>query len=469
MIFSDLFFLYVFLPLCVLLYFVAEGMTAKNYILIIASLFFYAWGEPACVILLIVSAFVNYFCSLGILKYKGSKKAKAFLILALVYNLGALLVFKYTGFFIENVNGLFGLNIGIPKIVLPIGISFYTFKITSYIIDCYWEKVDVQTSFSKLFLYISLFPQLMAGPIVRYTTIGDELTERKSTLADISKGATRFIIGLAKKVIIANSLLGVVDTLIGGEVEIASASFISTVMGIFCYALYVYYDFSGYSDMAIGLGNIFGFHSDENFNYPFVSKTIAEFWQRWHITLGSFFRDYVLYLPIFGKRRKYLNLFLVWFCTGFWHGASWNYIIWGMYFGLFILIEQLIGKKHMKAIPSALSHIYAMTVVVVGFGIFYFEDFSKLLNFFKNLVFANNNAFISDTASTVIRENIFLIIVAAVLSMPVLDKIKALIKKAPSLELASGVMVTVFNILLLVVSSIMLVDATNNPFLYFKF
>lgn len=199
MIFSDLFFLYVFLPLCVLLYFVAEGITAKNYILIIASLFFYAWGEPACVILLIVSAFVNYFCSLGILKYKGSKKAKAFLILALVYNLGALLVFKYTGFFIENVNGLFGLNIGIPKIVLPIGISFYTFKITSYIIDCYWEKVDVQTSFSKLFLYISLFPQLMAGPIVRYTTIGDELTERKSTLADISKGATRFIIGLAKR------------------------------------------------------------------------------------------------------------------------------------------------------------------------------------------------------------------------------------------------------------------------------
>ncbi|MDD4125067.1 MAG: MBOAT family protein [Eubacteriales bacterium] len=469
MVFSDLFFLYVFLTLCVLVYYLCESVKARNYVLIIASLAFYAWGEPRYIILLFISALVNYYCGLGINKYRGTSMAKTCLVLALLYNLGTLLVFKYTGFFVTNINTWFSLSVGNPNIALPIGISFYTFQITSYIIDCYWEKVDVQKSFSKLLLYISLFPQLVAGPIVRYSTIEDEISNRRVNYKDISAGITRFIVGLSKKAILANSLYSLVQTLIGNDVNIAKTSFIANAVGVLCFALYVYYDFSGYSDMAIGMGLIFGFHFNENFIYPFVSKNITEFWQRWHISLGTFFRDYLLYVPIFGKRRKYFSLFLVWFCTGFWHGASWNFIIWGLYFGLFIFIEQLLGKKRMKAIPGALSHLYSLVVIIIGFGIFYFEKLSDLGNFFKNLVFANGNAIISDSASTAIRENIFLIIVAAVLSMPVLVRVKKLAEKSASFALASNAVVILTNLTLLIISSIMLTDATNNPFLYFRF
>jgi len=477
MVFSDLFFVFVFLTACFISYFSVKSVKAKNAVLIVFSLLFYAWGEPIYVGLLIVSTLVNYFSGLLIEKFRDTKKAKATITVALIFNIGLLLVFKYTGFFVENINALLGSSISVPDIRLPIGISFFTFQIMSYIIDCYWGKVEVQRSYPRLLLYISLFPQLVAGPIVRYSTIEEEISDRKSTAQDISEGLTRFIVGLAKKVIFANGLYAVVDQLLGtygGDVNylgatLAQKSFVATFMGVVCFALYVYYDFSGYSDMAIGIGRIFGFHFDENFKHPFASKNIAEFWQRWHISLGSFFRDYLLYVPLFGKRRKYFSLFLVWFCTGFWHGASWNFIIWGLYFGSFILIEQLIGKKRMKKIPIGLTNVYALLVIIIGFGIFYFENLKDLGTFFKNLVFANGNAFINTVDKATIYGSIYLIIAAAVLSMPILPIIKKKLALHPKAQCVAAYLTTASSVALLVICTLLLAENASNPFLYFRF
>ncbi len=477
MVFSDLLFLFVFLLSCFIIYFAVKSIKAKNIVLIVFSLIFYAWGEPIYVGLLLLSTVVNYFSGLLIDKYRDKRGAKLTVASSLVFNIGLLLVFKYTGFFAENINALLGTSITVPNIRLPIGISFFTFQIMSYIIDCYWDKVEVQKSYPKLLLYISLFPQLVAGPIVRYSTIEKEISARHSTAKDISEGLTRFVVGLSKKVIFANGLYTVVEELLGAygaEVtylgsSFASKSFFATALGVICFALYVYYDFSGYSDMAIGIGRIFGFHFDENFKHPFVSKNITEFWQRWHISLGSFFRDYLLYVPLFGKRRKYLSLFLVWFCTGFWHGASWNFIIWGMYFGAFVFIEQLIGKKRMKKIPVVLTNVYALLIIVIGFGIFFFENLKDLGTFFKNLVFANGNSFIDIADKSVAMENIFLIIVAAVCSMPILPWIKKMLVNRPKLAVAASYATTVASVCLLVVCSVLLAENASNPFLYFRF
>lgn len=476
MVFSDLFFIFVFFAACVALYFAMPKLWAKNAVLIIFSVAFYAWGEPTYIALLLLSTAVNYFAGLVIEKKRNTPVAKAAIVSAVVFNIGLLFVFKYTNFFIENINALLNVSIPLTNIRLPIGISFYTFQILSYVIDCYWEKVEVQKNFFKLLLYISLFPQLVAGPIVRYSTIAQEISDRKTTIKDFSEGATRFIVGLSKKVVIANNLYSVVTELLGsydngvkiGE-KLINQSFVGTVVGVACFALYVYFDFSGYSDMAIGMGRIFGFHFDENFNHPFVSKTISEFWQRWHISLGTFFRDYLLYVPIFGKRRKYVSLFLVWFCTGFWHGASWNFIIWGLYFGLFIFFEMLVGKKRMKKIPAVISHIYSLLVITVGFGIFYFENLSDLLNFFKNLVFANSNAFADPASKATILNSVFLIIFAAIASMPLLPKLKQKLYSLSCGETVAVSVTTVTNIVLLALCIVMLTDSTNNVFLYFRF
>ncbi|MBE6678346.1 MAG: MBOAT family protein [Ruminococcaceae bacterium] len=477
MVFSDLLFLFVFLLSCFIIYFAVKSIKAKNIVLIVYSLIFYAWGEPIYVCLLLLSTVVNYICGLLIDRYRDERGAKLTIASALVFNIGLLLVFKYTGFFVENINALLGTSITVPNIRLPIGISFFTFQILSYIIDCYWGKVEVQRSYPKLLLYISLFPQLVAGPIVRYSTIEKEISSRRSTAEDISEGLTRFIVGLSKKVIFANGLYAVVEELLGAysaEVaylgsSFAGKSFFATTLGVICFALYVYYDFSGYSDMAIGIGRIFGFRFDENFKHPFVSKNITEFWQRWHISLGSFFRDYLLYVPLFGKRRKYLSLFLVWFCTGFWHGASWNFIIWGMYFGAFVFIEQLIGKKRMKKIPVVLTNIYALFIIIIGFGIFYFENLKDLGTFFKNLVFANGNSFIEIADRAVALENIFLIVISAICSMPILPWIKKKLVNRPKLAVAASYATTVTSVCLLIVCSVLLAENASNPFLYFRF
>ncbi|MBR5858950.1 MAG: MBOAT family protein, partial [Clostridia bacterium] len=329
---------------------------------------FYACGEPIKIFLFLGSTLVNYLLALQMHKTRGTAKAKFALILSLIYNIGMLGVFKYTDFMIGNINGIFGTSIPLLHIALPLGISFYTFQIMSYMIDVYWEKVPVQKYFHKLLLYISLFPQLVAGPIVRYQTIAEEIDDRKTTVNDAFEGVTRIIIGLSKKILLANNLNVLVQNCFGNNVS--EASVFGTWVGVIAYSMQVYFDFSGYSDMAIGIGRVFGFHFDENFRHPFMCRSISEFWQRWHISLGSFFRDYLLYLPIFGKRRAVLSLFLVWFTTGLWHGASWNYVIWGLYFGIFIFIETKIGKKNLKNAPTLLMHIYNKLVILIGFGIF---------------------------------------------------------------------------------------------------
>lgn len=467
MVFADLFFLYFFLPVCLIFYFACGKLKYRNAVLIVFSLIFYAWGEPKVVFLLILSTIVNWALGLVIDKHREDKLGKLAVAGALVYSLGMLVVFKYLGFIVENLNLILPIELTVPNITLPIGISFYTFQIISYILDCYWDQVKVQKNYFRFLLFVSLFPQLIAGPIVRYSVVENEINNRKTTVTDLSEGACRFMIGLAKKVILANNLWTIVETFFDGD--ISGLSIFATWYTVIVYALYVYFDFSGYSDMAIGLGRIFGFHFDENFKHPFICKNIAEFWQRWHISLGSFFRDYLLYVPIGGKRRKYLNLFLVWFCTGMWHGASWNYIIWGLYFGAFILIEQLLGKKRMKSIPTVVTHIYSKIVIIIGFGIFYFEDFKQLGNFFKNLVGANGNALTDTVSLTSAANNCFLLAAAIIACFPLGVLVNKLMDKTNKTVAAGQVLKVCYCLGLLVVSSLLLVDATSNPFLYFRF
>ncbi len=467
MVFADLFFLYIFLPACLLFYFAGKNIKYKNAVLIVFSLVFYAWGEPMVVLLLILSTIVNWLLGLVIDKHREDKLGKLAVAGSLVYSLGMLVIFKYLGFIVENLNFILPVDIPVPNITLPIGISFYTFQIISYILDCYWDQVKVQKNYFKFLLFVSLFPQLIAGPIVRYSVIEQEIDNRKTTIADLSEGSCRFMIGLAKKVILANNLWSIVETFFGQD--ISALSVFGTWYTVVVYAMYVYFDFSGYSDMAIGLGRIFGFHFNENFNHPFICRNIAEFWQRWHISLGSFFRDYLLYVPIAGKRRKYLNLFLVWFSTGLWHGASWNYIIWGLYFGTFILIEQLVGKKRMKAIPTVVTHIYSKLIIIIGFGIFYFEDFSQLGNFFKNLIGANGNALSDTIAATSLVNNCFLIAASVLACFPVSQVVNKLVDKNSNTVAVGQALKVVYCLGLLVICTLLLVDATSNPFLYFRF
>ena len=478
MVFSSLYFIYLFLAVVFLAYYLCKKIQHKNAVLIVASLVFYAWGEPVWVVMLVFSALLNWFCALMIEKNRGKGTDKIFTAAAIVIDLLLLIIFKYSGFIVENINGVIGivspaLKLPVPQITMPIGISFFTFQAISYIMDCYWETVPAQKSFWKFLLYLSLFPQLVAGPIVRYSVIENEISDRKATPVDISEGAMRAIIGVSKKVIVANNLYAIVDQFFGSN--ISGLSVMGTWYTVILYSLYVYFDFSGYSDIAIGLGRMFGFHFNENFNYPFICKTISEFWQRWHISLSSFFRDYLFYAPIFGRPRKYLNLFLVWFCTGMWHGASWNFIIWGLYFGTFIFIETLIGKKRMKKWNIVLTHIYSKIIIVIGFGIFYFTDFSQLGQFFLNItgisMLTNGAPFVDILTWNSLLNNIWLIIFAIAVSMPIVPKIKHFFFEWGNNKVyaVGKIGATVVCCALLVISSILLVDNTNNPFLYFRF
>ncbi|MCQ2434579.1 MAG: MBOAT family protein [Oscillospiraceae bacterium] len=470
MVFSSLIFLYLFLPVCLLCYGLSPSLRVKNAVLILFSLVFYAWGEPFYIFLLLGSVMVNYRLGLGIGKARDIEKHKlatVFFTVSLIFNIGLLGVFKYSGFIVENLNLIPHVSLPVPKLTLPIGISFYTFQILSYIIDLYWGNVERQRNPFRFLLYISMFPQLVAGPIVRYSAIEQEIRERHVTLNDFSNGITRLILGLAKKVILANHLSTIVEAFFGGDV--ANLTVLGTWYAVIVYAMQIYFDFSGYSDMAIGMGYLFGFHFDENFKHPFLCRDISEFWQRWHISLGTFFRDYLLYVPIFGKRRKYGGLFLVWFCTGLWHGASWNFVIWGLYFGLFIFIEQLIGKKRIKKIPLVIRHIYSKLIIFIGFGIFYFEDFGRLLQFFKNLVGLNGNKLSDSFTLLSMQNNCWLLLAAVICCFPVYDGIQKIKLRHSGAGVAIGSAQIVLNVVLLLVSSILLVDATNNPFLYFRF
>ena len=480
MVFADLFFIYFFLPLCFIFYFASRTISAKNSVLLVFSLVFYAWGEPVWVMMLVAYAYLNYKAGLAIGKMRkrrnGQRYMKRTLVAALILDIGVLGIFKYSGFFVENINALLHISLPVPDIRLPIGISFYTFQTLSYTIDCYRGRVRVQRSFPKFLLYVSMFPQLVAGPIVRYQTIADEIDRRTVTLPDVSAGISRIITGIGKKVILANSI-GLVVTGCFGKAEngypgVSSVSALGALLGAAAVALQYYFDFSGYSDIAIGLGRMFGFHFDENFDYPYVCTSVTEFWRRWHISLSSWFRDYV-YIPLGGNRRgmarQCFNIMVVWALTGFWHGASWNFMLWGVYFGVLLLIEKLFLLEKLKTAKPWLRHAYALLFVTLGWGIFHFDNMDALGKFFKALLCLNGNSISSPVTRILFASNIFLLIAAAALSVPV---VKAVKKRAA--QTARGYYICrcagiVCNLAILAVSSMMLVNNTNNPFLYFRF
>ena len=368
MVFSSLTFLCVFLTVIFLIYTVVPSLKFRNGLLIFASLAFYAYGEPLYVLLMIFSSVLNYF-SARLMHNKGGRRNKTVLIAAVILNLGILAVFKYTGFIVTSFNSVTGLGIPVPEIVLPIGISFFTFQALSYVIDVYRGNVDVQKNYFKVLLYIVLFPQLIAGPIVKYRDVSEQINDRKQSVEKIAFGLRRFIFGLSKKVFIANTMGQTADIIFASD--FGSLSVVTAWLGAFAYLFQIYYDFSGYSDMAIGLGMMFGFDFKENFNYPYSSLSIQDFWRRWHISLSTWFKEY-LYIPLGGNRkgraRTSLNKMIVFFCTGLWHGASWTFVLWGLYHGLFLMLEQFV--PFVKRIPKALAWVYSILVVTVGFVMF---------------------------------------------------------------------------------------------------
>ena len=381
MVFSNLIFLYLFLPVCLIAYFFCPGIRAKNAVLILFSLIFYAWGEPVYLLLMIASAAVNWYFGLLIER----RRKKIFLILALVLDLGCLAVFKYAGFFVENLNALFRISLAVPQIPLPIGISFYTFQALSYTVDVWRGDVPAQRSFAKLLLYISLFPQLIAGPIVRYSDVAAQIDDRQFDASEAFYGATRFCVGLAKKVLLADAAGKVASQILDGS--LASSTTVAAWLGILLYTFEIYFDFSGYSDMAIGMGRIFGFKYMENFRLPYTAKSITDFWRRWHISLSSFFRDYV-YIPLGGNRKGMLrtvfNLLLVWAVTGFWHGGGLHFILWGMILGLLVVIEKLwIGKWLKKS--KILSHVYVLFVIPLTWMVFAIPTLPEIGVYFARL------------------------------------------------------------------------------------
>lgn len=437
-----------------------------NAVLIIFSLIFYAWGEPMYIVLMLVSVMINYV--IGLMIDRGSTRSKAALAVGVILNIAIICVFKYSGFIAANLNAL-GLNVDVPEISLPIGISFYTFQSLSYLADVYYGKVSGQRSMSGLLLYISMFPQLIAGPIVRYTTISEEINTRSISLSDISEGSFRFLVGLGKKVILANQLSVLSSHFL--DSDFSGLSMAGAWIGIIAYTFQIYFDFSGYSDMAIGLGRCFGFEFDENFRYPYISPTITDFWRRWHISMGSFFRDYV-YIPLGGNRRHQpLNIIVVWLLTGLWHGASWNFVIWGLYFGIILIIEKYTIIKVQEKIPRLLLHIYSMFIIVFGWVIFYFEDFGKLGDFIKVLFGAGTAPKWDIITQGELTGNLYLLILAVICSLPVGELIEDFYNK--SMTKGGSALLTIGKSLcavtLLAVSTLLLIGDTNNPFLYFRF
>lgn len=485
MVFASLTFLYFFLPLSLIMYYISKNFFYRNSILTAFSLFFYAWGEPVWIILLLFSAFVDWINALIIEKYRGTKWAKWGLVSSAIVNLGLLAIFKYSGFFYENINAVFGLHLKVPEFSLPIGISFYSFHALSYTIDVYRGEVKAQKSYWNFLMCVSMYHQLVAGPIVRYAHIAHEIEHRKFNIADISAGVNRFCIGLFKKVCIANVAGDLVtvffgDTDPGTTILPADVSQLTLAEGWFAIVLYsiqIYFDFSGYSDMAIGLGRMYGFHYRENFIYPYISKSATEFWRRWHISLGSFFRDY-LYIPLGGNKYKpYRNLFIVWLLTGFWHGASWNFIIWGLYFGFLILIERLFLQKILDAIPTVFAHIYLLFAAVIGWAIFYFEDsLSRLGDLFKVLFGMGEKGTSNDLFWQTLCENSYWLLLALFLCMPVytfvMRRIKRQLVVSPyrmSLGVGLSFAIIAFNLFLLYLATAMLVEGSYNPFIYYRF
>ncbi len=477
MIFSSLTFLYIFIPLLLILYYLVKNEAWRRAVLLLFSLVFYAWGEPVYILLLLAVALVDYLLGLGIGKVKArdgsTKRAKGLLIAAVAVNLGVLAFFKYTGLLVETANYLPFIQLPVPNILLPIGISFFSFQSLSYVIDVYRDDAEVQRSYPKLLLYIMLFPQLIAGPIVRYKDVAEQLDHRVVTLEGMNEGIYRFAVGLGKKVIIANNCGLVCDSLLAlDEVTVLARWSVALF-----FTLQLYYDFSGYSDMAVGLGRMFGFHFLENFNYPFVSGSATTFWRRWHMSLGTFFRDYV-YIPLGGNRRHHLrNIFVVWFLTGFWHGASWNFALWGVYYGVLLVIEKFIvmplGKKLPKwtaPITFLVSRAYFIFITLFGFSIFYFDKgLTKNLGY---LFGAGTVGFTDLFTNSLLRQNVLLLVAAVLLSLPVVPMLERLTKRLlpeNAAYVTLRLVKTAAVVVLAAISTVLMVGNSYNPFLYFRF
>lgn len=467
--FTNLIFLYLFLPITFALYCLVKNRNAQNILLIAFSLVFYAWGEPLWVFMLLINSFTDYSMAKLIEKSKNNKKAaRGFLVLALVFDLGLLALFKYSFFAVENINLLLGTKLAVPVLALPMGISFYTFQTISYLLDVYAGRVQAQKTYYKYLLYFTMFFQIMSGPIVRYTAIENQIEHRTVTWEKISRGVTRMLTGLFKKIVIANSVGALALQFMTADLQ--KTTVLGAWFGVLMYTLQIYYDFSGYSDMAIALAGMFGFEFPENFNYPYISQSIAEFWRRWHISLGSFFRDYV-YIPLGGNRaHQYRNLFVVWLLTGLWHGASWNFIIWGVYFGVLIMLERLFLKKVLDKLPKLLRHVYTMFLIMLGWVLFYFTNFKELKAFMGVLFGMAGVPLFSTSLSIVFMNNIFLILGAVLFCVPLTNFFKNFANKLEAKkQKAVLVLQPIYNILLLVICTAYMASQTFNAFLYTQF
>ena len=463
MLFTSISFLYYFLPIVLIIYFIAPKKY-KNLILFIFSLIFYFYGEPKYIFLMILEILIAYIGAILIDKYK----SKEILILTLFIHIILLIIFKYTNFLTTNINNVFNTNFKLLNIALPIGISFYTFQIISYIVDVYKGKVKVQKSFLKLATYVSLFPQLIAGPIVRYEVIENELDNRKHSFEDFSLGVRRFTICLAKKVLIAN-MLGELCTKFS---LVDERSIVLYWIFAISYMLQIYFDFSAYSDMAIGLGRMFGFHFLENFDYPYISKSITEFWRRWHISLGSWFRDYV-YIPLGGNRvskiKHLRNILVVWLLTGIWHGASWNFVIWGLIFGIILIIEKLFLNKYLEKLPSLIRRIYVLFIVMISFIIFNADTISDAISNIIGLFGFNKETFINNYTIYYLKSYFIILVIAIIASTPLIKKQLENMKKNKFMNKLINILEPIYIVTLLLIVTSYLIDNSYNPFLYFRF
>ena len=464
MVFSSLVFMFAYLPITLLAYYLVPRQ-GRNIFLFIVNLIFYGWGEPKLVLLMVFNIFFNYIGGWLVDKYRAdAKKKKLFLILTCVLDIGILAVFKYTGMITETLNMLPFLNIPELQISLPIGISFYTFQTMSYVIDVYRDDAPVSKNFINFGTYVALFPQLIAGPIVRYRDVAEQLVNRRETLEMFTRGVKLFMVGLAKKVIIANTM-GTLTTNIFATTD--ENGVVGTWVGMLAYTFQIYFDFSGYSDMACGLGNMMGFEFLKNFNYPYIAKSITDFWRRWHISLSTWFKEYV-YIPLGGNRkgvkRQILNLLIVWGLTGLWHGAAYNFVLWGLYYGLLLILEKFVLKKFLDRLPSFVQHIYTLFIIIIGWGLFYFTDVGQLGEFMVDL-FNFGNGICGDQAFNLIMSNLPMLIIAAVASTPLATMLYTRFEHTRFMWIPE----TLYCMGILAVSTSSLVNQSYNPFLYFRF
>lgn len=472
MVFASLYFLLIFFPISLLVYLLCPNIGMKNFVLIFFSILFYSWGEPVWVFLLLFTTLIDFQMAKLIEKYIDNSKAKLFLWISIGLSLGSLIFFKYSGFLVENVSFFTGINIQCPKMDLPIGISFYTFQSISYMVDVYNGKVKAQRDYSKYLLFISLFHQLVAGPIVRYTDIEKEINSRSVSWKDISYGVDRFVWGLFKKVFFANTAAVLVDSCF--ERDLSSLTVAECIFGLVMFAIQLYYDFSGYSDMAIGMGRMIGFKYDENFNFPYASKSIKEFWSRWHISLGTFLRDY-LFNPIAFKRKKWgkfalvYSLIITFFVSGLWHGASWNFVFWGLYFAFLIIIEEWFLTGFLKKLGAWAQHTYLILAVIFSYTFFYFVDFHKLVEFLTVLFHAKTPWYNEDIINVLLNRGVWLIVSVFFLFPWGNQILNYGIQKWNINRSVIGAFRFVVNLCLLCVAISLLVAKSYNPFLYFRF